>query len=106
MAAARAKDARNQVLDVWRATSTLPVGIAPLAARYDTAVPGGTLHLRLGDFAHQLAGMRATRTAGPLSATTTVGRFLIFFASELVRAITWTRTAAPDSRKWPRPGRR
>ena len=93
-----AKDARNRVVDVWRATSTLPVGIAPLAERYDAAVPGGVLRLRPVDFLHQLAGMRATGTAGPPDAARTLGRFVAFFARELVRAVTWSRrpTVAPD----------
>lgn len=51
------KDACNWVIDVWTATSTLRVGIAPLSARYETALLPGTLRLHPTDFLRQLAGM-------------------------------------------------
>ncbi len=70
-----------------------------LSARYETALLPGTLRLHPTDFLRQLAGMRANGAGGPVRSARTLGRFVVFFAGELLRAVTLSRRSTGGVRR-------
>jgi cholesterol oxidase len=83
-------------LDLWAATTTLPVEVVQMdPAPADGAPLTGALVLAFPDFLRQILTMRATGTRNRIQAVATLSRFYAFFLGRLARAFTPSRGTGP-----------